>query len=279
MDDFSKLHDEILKRLSPPTNFSNEALSSTLFISLFMTSLLLFVSAHLLPWRFIFLIAGWATICTNHPRIQQILETPENQKKFNEQEQEIQSQLEAFATADILLDPAPEKREVEIFELQHRDPYSQHGEWEPWVFTTNPYDPLSPAVISGDRPKGTRFFEDVAPPRGWKWADKKWSLDLLSREWVEDRCVTGVEVEMEGERWVTDILYDEDQESMPESFKSSKSGKSMKGKEKERKGVVTWEEGSGKHKLGEWRRRRWIRFVERVVVEAGKDDGRVLANE
>jgi hypothetical protein len=291
MDDFSKLHDEVLRRLLPPTNFSNEAYSSLLFIALFFTVLLLFVTAHLIPWRFVFLAAGWAVIGANHPTIQDALESsgaldPDVRAK---QEDEVQSQLHAFADADIILDPAPEKREIEIFELQHRNPYSASAEWEPWVFTPGTYDPMSPAMIAGDRPRGTRFFEDVRPPQGWRFADKKWTLDLLSREWVEERCITGVEVEVEGERWVSDLAYafeDDDAEvgSLAESWRSGKSGGSGKkgGKEKEtgkKKAVVTWEEGSGRHKLGEWRRRRWVRLVQREEVARGDGEGMVVSNE
>ncbi|KAE9962104.1 hypothetical protein BLS_000819 [Venturia inaequalis] len=286
MDDFSILHDEVLKRLTPPTNFSNEALSSTLFISLFLTSLLLFVSAHLIPWRFVFLLGGWGAIGANHPTIQALLGTPAHSEQLATQEKEMTSQFNAFSIADTILDPAPEKREVEIYELQHRELYPSNAEWEPWVFTPSPYDPLTPAMVAGDRPKGTRFFEDVQPPKGWRWADKKWTLDLLSREWVEERCITGVEVEMEGERWVTDIKYDDDDEesifsTSSKSVKSPAKGKDhIKGKSVEKNKIVTWEEGSGSHKLGEWRRRRWIRLVERVALTTGlKDDGKVITNE
>ena len=119
------------------------------------------------------------------------------------------------------------------------------------MFSPTPYDPLSPQRISGDRPKGTRFFEDVAPPRGWEWGDKKWMLDLASREWVEERMVQGVEVEVEGERWVGDLAPDED------STETKATGKGR---------TSDWEEGSGDHRMGEWRRRRWVRMVRRRVV-------------
>ncbi len=59
-----------------------------------------------------------------------------------------------------------------------------------------PYDPLSPARIAGDRPRGTRFFEDVQPPEGWEWHSKKWELDLEAGEWVSERLVVGVEYEV-----------------------------------------------------------------------------------
>ena len=120
------------------------------------------------------------------------------------------------------------------------------------MFSPTPYDPLSPQRISGDRPKGTRFFEDVAPPRGWEWGDKKWVLDLASREWVESRMVQGVEVEVEGERWVADLAEDDggDSDSMAQAKRKMRD----------------WEEGDGSEKMGEWRRRRWVRTVRRKVV-------------
>lgn len=123
------------------------------------------------------------------------------------------------------------------------------------MFSPTPYDPLSPQRISGDRPKGTRFFEDVAPPSGWEWGDKKWVLDLGSREWVEERMVQGVEVEIEGERWVVDIAAEG--EEMGET-KGAGKGK-----------VREWEEGSGEMRTGEWRRRRWVRMVRRKFVGEG----------
>lgn len=282
MDDFSKLHDEVLKRLLPPTNFSNEAYTSVLFIAMFFTCLLLFVTAHLIPWRAILLVAGWALIGSNHPIVQDMLDTSSNREVLAKQTAEGDTKLHTFAEADIILDPAPEKREIEIFELQHRNPYDRNAEWEPWVFTSQTYDPMSPAIIAGDRPKGTRFFEDVIPPPGWRFADKKWTLDLLSSEWVEERCITSVEVEVEGERWVSDLAYEfeddaDDLASLSESYKSGQSGssgKKGKGPEKKekKKAVVTWEEGHGRHKLGEWRRRRWVRLVRREELASGGGD-------
>jgi hypothetical protein len=295
MDDYSKVHDEILARVAPLTNFQDEALSSTIFTSMFLISLALFVSAQLLPWRLIALSVGWIAIVTNHPAIQDLLTSPESVQRMEKEEKVAVSQIQAFAKADVILDPAPEKREVEIFELQHRDipsNTSEEGanekEWEAWVFTPSPFDPLSPSRIAGDRPKGTRFFEDVQPPKGWKWSDKKWTLDLLSREWVEERCITGVEVEVEGERWVSDIMYELENDvdsvlnspiSPVKNVRTKKSGKESPAKEK-KPPVVTWEEGSGKHRLGEWRRRRWVRRVERYVLPtSGKEDGSVVAND
>ena len=155
--------------------------------------------------------------------------------------------------------------EVEIFELQRRKG-GLYGEWEPWMFSEKPYDPLSPERISGERPKGTQFFEDVAVPDDkWKWADKKWVLDLDSRGWVEQKMLQGVEVELEGERWVSDLLGEGNGEVQSDGSAIGKG----KGKRQEKIQVRDWEEGTGTSRLGEWRRRRWIRMAKEKVMPGG----------
>ncbi|TPX26878.1 hypothetical protein DIZ76_012342 [Coccidioides immitis] len=310
MADFANLHDAAVALLSPATNFSDETLSSMLFLLSTVLAVCLFLTAHLLPWRFIFLFAGNAAILSNHPRAATMLKifqlqdestTQVSIEKQKEPENNIvvcgisvpatlsglRALLESLVA--VSLDSYPEEREVEVFELQHRtlSPFSGASEWEPFLFTPTPYDPLSPSRIAGDRPKGTRFFEDIRPPRGWAWKGKKWELDLDCREWVMERMVTGVEFEVPssngdgiGEEvggWVWDLPFqppseglqdntdelgcDESQNSCsdatikPENNVSGISGSSK----------VEWEEAT-KHaeRTGEWRRRRWVRVVRRV---------------
>ena len=250
MDDFSTLHDAFIKWVTPPLNFSNEPLSSTIFVSLFLVSCTLFIASHLLPWRFITLFISWSIITVGHPTVREYL-LAKHEQHFTEHSDHAQNWLNNWIAHDIILDAPPELREVEVFELQNRDRTSLGHEWEPWLFTPTPYDPLSPQRISGDRPKGTRFFEDVQPPKGWEWGEKKWMLDLMSQEWVEGRMVQGVEVEIEGERWVSDLVPAEG-----EDVKGARRGKSKR-----------WEEGDSIGRTGDWRRRRWIRTVRRRVTD------------
>ncbi|KAL9100862.1 MAG: hypothetical protein Q9163_003806, partial [Psora crenata] len=228
MEDFSALHDAFLKIITPPTNFSNEPLSTTIFLFLSVIACLLFITSHLLPWRLIALISCWILIAIGHPSIQQLI-VANHEKHILPHQEHARSWLDTWISHDIILDAPPETREVEVFELQHRSGGSRGAEWESWLFSPTPYDPLSPQRISGDRPKGTRFFEDVQPPKGWEWGDKKWVLDLQSREWVDDRMVQGVEVEIEGERWVSDLVPTEE-----DDLKAAWKGK-----------VREWEEGDG----------------------------------
>ena len=258
MDDFSTMHDAVIKAFAPPSNFSNEALSSSVFLFLFVVSCLLFVSSHLLPWRFLSLVICWAAIVLGHPSVQEFALAC-RESHIRPHEQRAQTWLDQWISADIVLDAPPEEREVEIFEIQRRKG-GRANEWEPWIFSPAPFDPLSPQRISGDRAKGTRFFEDVQPPVGWEWGDKKWVLDMGSKEWVEERMVQGVQVEIEGERWVFDLatkrLYDGDE--------SNGNGSNAKAK------VADWEEGIGTETMGECRRRRWVRTVGRKVYASSE---------
>lgn len=249
MEDFTVLHDQVVNAVAPMTNFADERLSSTVFITLFTASSMLFVASFLIPWKLMFLILGWAAVGIAHPGVAAFIRNLDK-SSIRKALRQAQAKLYRWMSEDIVLDEAPEMREVEVFELQRQTPEIT---WEPWVYCTSVYDPQSASRISGDRPRGARFFEDVQPPRGWEWSDKKWSLDLLSQEWVEERMITAVEVETEGERWVYDMGAVESRGSdvAKGSFEPKTSLK------------TTMHEGTPLPQKGEWRRRRWVRVVKR----------------
>ncbi len=331
MADFSNLHDALVKTVAPATNFSNETFSSQLFLYLTILTTLSFITAHLLPWRYIALTLGWALTISSHPtaqswliKMQKRAET-ETQLTLSDPKLKhahyihgvplpatpaaIQSTLAAFS--EVTLSTTPDTKEVEIFELQHRPLQSlttssaKAAEWQPHLFTPSPYDPLSPSRIAGDRPRGTRFFEDVVPPEGWEWASKKWELDLEAGEWVNDRLVVGVEYDVlhnDGEAasiatdrresvnadfggWVWDLppvpgsganreddlwlaYGDYDVPSLNKEEEQRKTKKLATGHKKAMS--KDWEEGTvfnSKGRTGEWRRRRWVRLVKRRMVD------------
>ncbi|KAK6538898.1 hypothetical protein TWF694_010455 [Orbilia ellipsospora] len=238
MDDFSNAHDNVIQLLGPPTNFSSETLSSGVFLILSLITLTLFIGARHVPWQPVMLVTGWGITIMCHPRMQKPIEAAHKEHVIPN-EKKMRKGFKQWVAKDIILDTKPDEREVEIFELQKKD---GNGEWEAWMFSPVPYEKLSPARLAGDKPKGTRFLEDVVPPEGWNWMDERWMLDLDSREWVEERYLEGVEVEIAEERWVYDILAGEE----------------------------------GYRGTGEWRRRRWLRTVRRHVVN---DNGFIAYHE
>jgi hypothetical protein len=308
MADFSDAHDATISVFAPLTNFSNEKLSSTIFLGCTVAAVALFLTAHLLPLRLIMLAGGNVAILLNNPKFRVFFQSliqdvggGDSDSPLSQDDRDLfgaalpkdpsaaMSALEKLT--DISLDTDPEEREVEIFEVQHRAPGTSETGWENFLFSPQPYDPLSPSRIAGDRPRGCRFFDDVQPPSGWKWKSKKWELDLDCREWVVERMITGVGFEVPGISpdgntivdeiggWVWDLPSDslstqEDKEITtmaygdlePESNASSKGKGSSPSKEKHRaKSSQDWEEaGTTSYGVGEWRRRRWVRIVQRT---------------
>lgn len=256
MEDFSRIHDAGNEYITPYTNFSDESLSSSLYLVLFAVSCVAFLGSQLVPWRAIALLGGWILTVAGHPKAQKLILSSRNMSQLRQTVEALQMSFRHWVETDVVLDEPSEQRQVEVFELQRFQPSSET--WESWLFSPNPYDPLSAARIGEDRPKGTQFFEDVQPPRGWAWKHKKWSLDLLSREWVEERMITGVEIETEGERWVYDLKADELEELLENPLRVGKNKKRVRSIP-----LSGWEEGSGLEERGEWRRRRWTRLVER----------------
>lgn len=330
MADFSNLHDALVQSIAPATNFSNETFSSQVFLYLTILTTTSLITAHLLPWRLIALVLGWTVTVSSHPTAQSYLLRLQKQAEAQTQQAlndpalrharyirgiplpatpaAIHSTLTAFS--EITLSTTPETREVEIFELQHRPLQSvasdKAAEWQPHLFTPSPYDPLSPSRIAGDRPRGTRFFEDIAPPEGWEWASKKWELDLEAGEWVNDRLVVGVEYDVlnhdasganaistarresvnadfggwvwdlppapgsganrEDDLWLAYGDYNVPSLNREEEGKKKKSEKDKKLK----KLTKDWEEATvfeNTGRTGEWRRRRWVRLVKRQTVD------------
>ncbi|KAL4778424.1 Peroxin/Dysferlin domain-containing protein [Aspergillus varians] len=305
MADFSDLHDSAVSALAPMTNFSNEKLSSAVFLACTILTAVLFLTSHLFPWRYIMLFGGNAAILSTHPNIREFLHNISNELGSEDMNPAppatpVSPQMSFMQLfGDISLDSFPEEREVEIFEIQYRSlaPYAEQ-DWETFLFGRVPYDPLSPARIAGDRPKGCRFFEDVQPPVGWAWKSKKWELDLDCREWVVERMITGVGFEVPGSPsesgagtdeiggWVWDLPsvpsprgdddvasalgYESFGQVSSEKRKGKKKGKERASQDYEEKG------GLGPNVMGEWRRRRWVRIVHRISMptENEKDKAR-----
>lgn len=224
MEDFSTAHDNVIRTIAPPTNFSNERLSSGLFIAVLASGLAMFLIKDYIPFRFILLYHGWLLFGLAHPAVKPHILNAKS-SKFKEKTAKASKGFQKWAEGEFIIDEQPERREVEIYELQRK---SNSGEWEGWVFSSTPYEARSPLRASGQRPKGCRFFEDVRAPEGWEYVGSGWSVDLDSIGWVRERCIGQVKVEEEGERWVYDVE----------------------------------EEG------GMWRRRRWVREVQRKRVGA-----------
>ncbi|TQS37345.1 hypothetical protein Golomagni_02183 [Golovinomyces magnicellulatus] len=259
MESYSRLHDQITDHVLPLTDCTDELISLNLFISFFFGSFFVFFVSHIIPWQWIVLSVGWIITCFNHPVIYYQLRYFSERVILSKSSQ-IKEKINGWMAKNAFLGPS-DVREVEIFELQH---LSSAGEWESWLLSPTPFTPSMQGCIRSERPKGTRFFEDVQPPSGWEWADTKWTIDLWGREWVEERIITGVEIEDEGERWVYDLRYDKENDENCENSLGINTKHSMV---EIQRLIPNWEQNLESEircmKRGDWRRRRWVRNVKR----------------
>ena len=326
MAEMSDLHDATVAVAAPLTDFSNENVSSIAFLLLLFTAVGLFFIVHLIPWRFVFLVGGNAGIIFVHPGVQSLCSSIKTDILANRNGPGSTSAhkdkllknlpsgpLNALSILDssgmhISLDTIPEEHEVEIFELQYRyvTPYNTESNWEHFVFTPTPYEPLSPSRIAGERPRGCRFFEDIRPPPGWTWKSRRWELDLHCHAWVAERMISCVGYELSDVMsedggcshtaggWVWDNpapeeSSHEDDDAGPTSaygdLKDVKEHKKQENngghrkfmgklfdKSKSKGTSRDWEEKVvGTDGMGEWRRRRWVRLVRRMSIQPVKE--------
>jgi len=241
MEDFTIAHDGIVQLIGTRTNFSDERLSTLIYQSLFVFALLLLVAANLIPWRFLALVSGWTLVGSSHPKIRQLIANLDK-KPLKDAYLVVKARLVRWMDEDIALDESPQKREVEIFELEQQ---LTKGIWGSHLYSVAPYDLQSAARIAGNIPKGAARFEDVQPPKGWQWNAKLWRLDLQSQQWVEERMITSVDVEADGGRWVYDIGA---QSPAQAALNAIVDGSILQNHD-----VL-------------WRRRRWTRTVRRKVM-------------
>ena len=254
MDDFSRIYDYLAGMFGPAASFTDEPLSSAVFITLWALSVILGLGSRLLPWRFISLAVGWALTCVGHPLVRRAL-LAAHRAQIQPRERQLRAWLVKWSKKEFGIGTALETGEVEIFELQRQ---SRTGEWDPWIFSLSPYDPLEAERSCGHRPTGARFLEDVQPPYGWAWSSLQWSTDLLSLDWVEERFISAVEVETEGERWVYDLpLQSRHYHRQREEQHQANSDESNN----------DLEEPTSHDQGDRWRRRRWTRLVKRQLAE------------
>ncbi|ODV92606.1 hypothetical protein CANCADRAFT_14929, partial [Tortispora caseinolytica NRRL Y-17796] len=220
MDLFATVYDRCVASFINPLSFYDERLSSAIFLIIMVSSCLLFLLSPLIHWQLVLVATTWLFFLMGNQQFRTYVlkQTPEIIPET--QRKTLYEQFHTYQLNHIIIDENPQKCQVEIFELQRKGHTVK--EWNSWVFSPTPYEKLSAARSANQRPPGTRFLDDVAPPKGWKFSPgSAWVLDLYADTWVSNRCVQNVEVDS-NEKWV----YDYDPASKCR---------------------------------GNWRRRRWIR--------------------
>lgn len=204
--------------------FKNERLTTFIFYILSaVTSIVLFVGRWI-PWRIIFIQAGWIGMIICHPNAKKYIQALKKRKRAppveendegeeTEEEEEKPKKLpphETFDRPDIIVDDPPEVRVVEIYELQMRNVLKH--EWKLYGYSKRLFDFKDKVRVSGKKPHGVDSISKILPPKEWKFDfgfAGNWLVDRNPLAYLRDRAidVTHLKIkEDEHEGWIYDKL-------------------------------------------------------------------------
>jgi Integral peroxisomal membrane peroxin len=187
----------------PGSFMGDERKSTAIFLLAFQAMVLGALGASFVPVHVAVIGFGWSIVFLSHPVVKKRVQTA-RAKYMEGREKALEEFVEQVEESEVILDLAPEYRQVEIFELQRQGLTPRI--WNPWLFTSVVYNDTSYWRTSETRPPGTRFLDDVEPPQGWQFDDQQtWELDCSPKWWVTHRAVRNVELDMDN-GWVYDYL-------------------------------------------------------------------------
>ncbi|CDO91846.1 unnamed protein product [Kluyveromyces dobzhanskii CBS 2104] len=190
--------------------FKNEKVSSVVFLGLLffscVNSLAIDHISVLIPWKFIFLSAGWMFVISLHPKVREtmfgLIYSEETRLRILTR----MNYIERVINDNFDSSEHKERREASIFELQMFN--EQSKSWELVGFSTDEYTLLSESRInklSTNQIPTVLTLAEVKPPAEWEWmASLDWTLDLHPTEWVSAGFIQYVSVDSET-KWVYDL--------------------------------------------------------------------------
>lgn len=216
--------DRAEKMATDIVGFKNERLTTFLFyILLIVTSVVLFVGQWI-PWRIIFIQAGWIGMIICHPNAKKYIQALKKKKAAQAveedgdatEDEDVVEQPpkrlphETFDRPDIIVDDLPEVRVVEIYELQIRNVIKH--EWKLYGYSKRLFDFKDKVRISGKKPHGVDSIGKILPPKEWKFDfgfASNWQVDRNPEHFLLVRGVDQSHLKIkDGERegWVYDKL-------------------------------------------------------------------------
>lgn len=153
--------------------FTDERVSTSLFLFLLQMVIVILVFGVYIPWRPIFILLGWALVAACHPKASEILKKI-NEVQLKPQRKKMDKSIQKSEIKDIILDEPPVLKDVEIFELEEQG--WTPSQWTPYCFTDEVFDKLARQL--GKPPVGCSTLDDVLPPATWKFKEEKsWEVD------------------------------------------------------------------------------------------------------
>ncbi|KAI5966981.1 uncharacterized protein KGF55_000390 [Candida pseudojiufengensis] len=243
--DFQNLTTDVLQALDngekfyyETAGFKDERLSTFIFYGILVATFATLFLGQFIPWRLIFINAGWIGLILCHPKAKKYLIDMSKSRKENakyakikkeiEQEAQIEkngkpeeqvsmattvkNDIKQFDRNDIIVDDKPEVRIVEVYELQIKSILKSN--WSFYRYSTTMYDKDNKNRIAGKRPVGVDHLNKVLPPKDWKFDMgfvNKWVLDTKPKEYIKERSLDPdlfIIKSQEDNGWIYDNMKD-----------------------------------------------------------------------
>ncbi|RCK64586.1 Peroxisomal membrane protein PEX28 [Candida viswanathii] len=233
--DFQNLTTDILKAVNEAekfyyetAGFKDERLSTFIFYGVLVATFGILFVGQFIPWRLIFIQAGWGAGILSHPKCKKFLVDASKARKqkallaklnaqANEPEptpeiivEDTDHAIKQFDRNDIIVDDSPEVSVVEVWELQIKS-ILKHS-WSFYRYSNTIYDKNNKSRVAGKRPSGVDKLSKVYPPVDWKFdfgLVNKWNLDTDPAEFIRERSLNpSLFIIKEGEKdgWIYDNM-------------------------------------------------------------------------
>lgn len=162
--------------------FKDEIHSTIVFLKYLLCCCTLGLLSKLVNWSFFISLILWFTMIATHPKVKRKISVYRKKGGANEQ-----VDIKKDETAlKVILDEAPEIKEVEVFEIYKQGITPRH--WEFYKISNQVFDPLDKYRKLQQQPPGVSKLDDVLPPKTWSFdGNSVWQLDYDVMKWSSER--------------------------------------------------------------------------------------------
>lgn len=178
-----KLHDKAENFWYGTAGFKDERHSTSLFFTVFTSTFFFIVIGPYIPWRFILITSGWALLIVIHPKV--IPKVKKLNETLKPRKKELDKMVKESERQDIVIDEAPEVRQLELFEIWKKSLTS--STWEFYMFSNSVFDQTDFYRRSQRPPPGVTDLSEVACPKTWRFDDESWNIDYNCKRWFYNR--------------------------------------------------------------------------------------------
>lgn len=178
--------EDVQDEIESSIGFIDEGRSTVLFYKLFLLTVVGSVLGKHIPWRAIFILAGWVALILSHPSRESILRQLLGQSQGGGRAAPDAAAASSAIRKSVVIDEPVYAREVEMFELEKQNLFDPK-EYEPYGFSNTVFSIGEASRCRGKKPKAVFSLAEVSPPvaHGAIGSGGTWEF-FIGEEWEVD---------------------------------------------------------------------------------------------